>query len=120
MSDHVRASLELQAATADEAAMNYPQNYVFLDGHVVEIPSGIDPSFLSALPDSLRREVIVEQLRIQGIDIRNRPIPAESAAAQAVAQPAQATNGTCSNKFSFSICSSDILLSLLCHFKNIS
>lgn len=79
MSDHVRASLELQAATADESAMNYPQNYVFLDGHVVEIPTGIDPSFLSALPDSLRREVIVEQLRIQGIDIRNRPIP-ESAA----------------------------------------
>ena len=75
MAEHQRASLELQAATADETNTVYPQNYVFLDGHVVEIPPGIDPSFLSALPDSLRREVIMEQLRILGIDIRNRPIP---------------------------------------------
>lgn len=85
MSDHVRASLELQAATADEQQTHYPSNYVFLDGHVVEIPSGIDPSFLSALPDSLRREVIVEQLRILGIDIRNRPIPESAQQAQAAA-----------------------------------
>jgi prepilin-type processing-associated H-X9-DG protein len=85
MADHVRASLELQAATADEQQTHYPSNYVFLDGHVVEIPSGIDPSFLSALPDSLRREVIVEQLRILGIDIRNRPIPESAQQAQAAA-----------------------------------
>ena len=78
MAEHQRASLELQAATADETNTVYPQNYVFLDGHVVEIPPGIDPSFLSALPDSLRREVIMEQLRILGIDIRNRPIPASA------------------------------------------
>ena len=75
MADHHRASLELQAATADNTNTVYPQNYVFLDGHVVEVPPGIDPSFLSALPDSLRREVIMEQLRILGIDIRNRPVP---------------------------------------------
>ena len=82
MAEHQRASLELQAATANESTQ-YPQNYVFLDGHVVEIPTGIDPSFLSALPDSLRREVIMEQLRIQGIDIRNRPIPQEASTAPA-------------------------------------
>ncbi len=83
MADHNRASLELQAATENETAIQYPANFIFLDGHVVEMPSGIDPSFLSALPDSLRREVLMEQLRIQGIDIRNRPIPANSAAAEA-------------------------------------
>jgi hypothetical protein len=95
MADHHRGSLELQAATANEQT-TYPQNYVFLDGHVAEIPSGIDPSFLSALPDLLRREVIMEQLRIQGIDIRNRPLPPTTAAAAAAstAPNAQQPSGT--------------------------
>ncbi len=74
MAEHHRASLELQAASTNETTI-YPQNYVLLDGHVVELPGGIDPSFLGALPDSLRKEVVMEQLRVQGIDIRNRPIP---------------------------------------------
>ena len=65
MAEHQRAALEFQAATANEST-TYPQNYVLLDGHCVELPSGIDPSFLGALPDSLRKEVIMEQLRVQG------------------------------------------------------
>lgn len=28
-----------------------------------EIPEGVDPSFLAALPDEMREEVIAEQLR---------------------------------------------------------
>ncbi|CAF0785839.1 unnamed protein product [Brachionus calyciflorus] len=100
MAEQPRASLELQAATSDET--QYPQNYVFLDGHVVEIPSGIDPSFLSALPDSLRREVIMEQLRILGIDIRNRPIPqtiqaTTTATTTTPAQPEATSQQTTSN-----------------------
>ncbi len=51
-------------------------------GRVLELPSGIDPSFLSAFPDNLRREVVLEQLRIQGIDIRNRQPAVVPAAAE--------------------------------------
>ncbi len=98
----MRASLELQAATEQNLNLQYPRDYVFLDGHVIELPDGIDPSFLSALPDQLRREVVMEQFRNLGIDIRNRPIPAQAATAaaaapqttQASAQPAQAAAST--------------------------
>ncbi len=33
----------------------------------VEIPEGVDPSFLAALPENIRQEVIAEQLRLQRI-----------------------------------------------------
>lgn len=92
MAEYQRASQELEQATSNEATMTYPQNYVFLDQHVVELPSGIDPSFLGALPDQLRREVIMEQFRIQGIDIRNRPVPPPVTNTQTVQQPS--TSGT--------------------------
>lgn len=29
----------------------------------IEIPEGVDPSFLAALPEDMRQEVIAEQLR---------------------------------------------------------
>jgi len=93
MAEQQRASLELQAASANEAT-TYPQNYVLLDGHVVELPAGIDPSFLGALPDSLRKEVIMEQLRVQGIDIRNRPIPVSAATETAPSGSGQAEAAT--------------------------
>jgi len=32
-----------------------------------EIPEGVDPSFLAALPDEMREEVIAEQLRYSGL-----------------------------------------------------
>ena len=90
MAEHVRASLELEASPVPITL--YPHYYVLLDGHVCELPVGIDPSFLGALPDSLRREVIMEQLRIQGIDIRNRPIPASAQlSTSAAAAPAATT-----------------------------
>lgn len=31
------------------------------------MPDGVDPSFLAALPDNIRQEVIAEQLRLQRI-----------------------------------------------------
>ena len=34
------------------------------------IPDGIDPSFLAALPENIRQEVIQEQLRLQRIQER--------------------------------------------------
>ena len=34
------------------------------------LPDGVDPSFLAALPDSIRQEVIAEQLRLQRIQQR--------------------------------------------------
>ncbi|KAG8199864.1 hypothetical protein JTE90_015857 [Oedothorax gibbosus] len=36
-------------------------------GAGIEIPEGVDPSFLAALPDNIRQEVIAEQLRLQRI-----------------------------------------------------
>ena len=54
-----------------------------------EIPEGVDPSFLAALPESIRQEVIAEQLRLQ----RQRT----AAAASSQQQPsAGGTGGTTS------------------------
>lgn len=36
----------------------------------VEIPEGVDPSFLAALPENIRQEVIAEQLRLQRLRTR--------------------------------------------------
>jgi hypothetical protein len=84
ISDNTRAAHEL----ATMHITDYPQNLVYIDGRVFRLPSGIDPSFLSALPDNLRREVVLEQFRIQGIDTR-RP----TSVVAADTQPA-GTSGT--------------------------
>lgn len=44
MAEQQRGALELQAA-AENPATTYPQNYVLLDGHVVELPAGKDDFF---------------------------------------------------------------------------
>ena len=36
----------------------------------IPIPEGVDPSFLAALPDNIREEVIADQLRLQRIQQR--------------------------------------------------
>lgn len=41
--------------------------YFLLDS---ALPEGVDPSFLAALPDNIRQEVIAEQLRLQRIQRR--------------------------------------------------
>lgn len=37
---------------------------------VGDLPEGVDPSFLAALPENIRQEVIAEQLRLQRIQQR--------------------------------------------------
>ena len=36
----------------------------------IEVPEGVDPSFLAALPENIRQEVIADQLRLQRIQQR--------------------------------------------------
>lgn len=60
----------------------------------IEIPDGVDPSFLAALPDEMRSEVIAEQLRLQRA--RQRPpetsgTPSSSTTTTAAAAAATAT-----------------------------
>ena len=43
------------------------------------LPDGVDPSFLAALPDSIRQEVIAEQLRLQRIQQRAQQQQQEAA-----------------------------------------
>ena len=60
------------AATATaEVATNRPSEYQSLLGNI-EIPEGVDPSFLAALPEDMRQEVIAEQLRLQRLRQRAR------------------------------------------------
>ena len=44
------------------------------------LPDGVDPSFLAALPDNIRQEVIAEQLRLQRIQQRAQQQQQEAAA----------------------------------------
>jgi hypothetical protein len=48
-----------------------PSEYQSLLGNI-EIPEGVDPSFLAALPEDMRQEVIAEQLRLQRLRQRAR------------------------------------------------
>jgi E3 ubiquitin-protein ligase HUWE1 len=48
-----------------------PSEYQTLLGNI-EIPEGVDPSFLAALPEDMRQEVIAEQLRLQRLRQRAR------------------------------------------------
>lgn len=49
---------------ADTAGPSVSNEYASILGDV-EIPEGVDPSFLAALPENIRQEVIAEQLRLQ-------------------------------------------------------
>ncbi|XP_054925199.1 E3 ubiquitin-protein ligase HUWE1 isoform X3 [Dermacentor andersoni] len=49
---------------ADAAGPSVSNEYASILGDV-EIPEGVDPSFLAALPENIRQEVIAEQLRLQ-------------------------------------------------------
>ena len=44
----------------------------------MQLPDGVDPSFLAALPDNIRQEVIAEQLRLQRIQQRAQQQQAEA------------------------------------------
>ncbi|GFT18781.1 e3 ubiquitin-protein ligase HUWE1 [Nephila pilipes] len=47
-----------------------PSDFSNVLGAGIEIPEGVDPSFLAALPDNIRQEVIAEQLRLQRLRSR--------------------------------------------------
>ncbi|KAK8782859.1 hypothetical protein V5799_015800 [Amblyomma americanum] len=49
---------------SDAAGPSASNDYSSILGDV-EIPEGVDPSFLAALPENIRQEVIAEQLRLQ-------------------------------------------------------
>lgn len=49
----------------------------------VEIPEGVDPSFLAALPENIRQEVIAEQLRLQRLQQQRTSSGNTTPAAQA-------------------------------------
>jgi len=57
------SSASASSATVQATDQQQPSN----SGNSEEIPEGIDPSFLAALPESIRQEVIAEQLRLQRI-----------------------------------------------------
>jgi len=44
----------------------------------VVLPEGVDPSFLAALPENIRQEVIMEQLRLQRIQQRAQQVQQEA------------------------------------------
>ena len=44
----------------------------------MEIPEGVDPSFLAALPDNIRQEVIAEQLRLQRLRQRSLNVSSDN------------------------------------------
>ena len=56
---------------AAAAAQEQSSEYQSLLGNI-EIPEGVDPSFLAALPEEMRQEVIAEQLRLQRLRQRAR------------------------------------------------
>ena len=61
-----------QAAPPTTTAHQQPSSeYQSLLGNI-EIPEGVDPSFLAALPEDMRQEVIAEQLRLQRLRQRAR------------------------------------------------
>ncbi|KAF8790741.1 E3 ubiquitin-protein ligase HUWE1 like protein [Argiope bruennichi] len=55
-----------------------PSDFSNVLGAGVEIPEGVDPSFLAALPDNIRQEVIAEQLRLQRLRSRTYAVANES------------------------------------------
>ncbi|RWS15637.1 E3 ubiquitin-protein ligase HUWE1-like protein, partial [Dinothrombium tinctorium] len=60
----------------------------------VEIPEGVDPSFLAALPENIRQEVIAEQLRLQRLQQQRN-----SATTSGGAQPSSSSNSATANTF---------------------
>lgn len=68
----------------------------------IQIPEGIDPSYLAALPQDIRQEVIAEQLRIQRLSQQQQTAPATTQQDGVVASGASgaSTSGAASNEIS--------------------
>lgn len=64
------AGASVNANTPSNESGEGPSSSVPADGP--QVPDGIDPSFLAALPEEMRAEVIAEHLRIQRMQERTR------------------------------------------------
>ena len=71
VSDATGAAAVAVVASATASAPQPSSEYQSLLGNI-EIPEGVDPSFLAALPEDMRQEVIAEQLRLQRLRQRAR------------------------------------------------
>ena len=65
------ASGAVALASTPTSSSQQSSEYQSLLGNI-EIPEGVDPSFLAALPEDMRQEVIAEQLRLQRLRQRAR------------------------------------------------
>lgn len=59
-----------------------------------EVPEGVDPSFLAALPENIRQEVIAEQLRLQRLQQQRSSAPSVQSQPQASSSANPASAGT--------------------------
>ncbi|CAN8005054.1 unnamed protein product, partial [Ixodes pacificus] len=71
-----------QQRAGESAGPSASNDYSSILGDV-EIPEGVDPSFLAALPENIRQEVIAEQLRLQRLRTRAQQQQQAAAAASA-------------------------------------
>lgn len=69
--DTTEAAAVAVVTSATASAPQPSSEYQSLLGNI-EIPEGVDPSFLAALPEDMRQEVIAEQLRLQRLRQRAR------------------------------------------------
>lgn len=67
----IEAAGAVALAIASTPSGQQSSEYQSLLGNI-EIPEGVDPSFLAALPEDMRQEVIAEQLRLQRLRQRAR------------------------------------------------
>lgn len=65
-SDSAAASADTTTEQAGESAPSCSSG----DSYLLDIPEGVDPSFLEALPEDVRREVITEQRRLMRLQQR--------------------------------------------------
>jgi len=62
----------------DESILVFINDALMLVCADVVLPEGVDPSFLAALPENIRQEVIMEQLRLQRIQQRAQQVQQEA------------------------------------------
>ncbi|XP_028966633.1 E3 ubiquitin-protein ligase HUWE1 [Galendromus occidentalis] len=73
---------EQQQQSSSDARASGSNEYSAILGDI-EVPEGVDPSFLAALPESMRQEVIQDHLRMQRLRQQNQTSSSSAAAAPA-------------------------------------
>lgn len=86
----------------EQSESEQPQQSSTSEPAVVEtetIPDGVDPSFLAALPEDIRREVLAEQWRLRRLEQANAARQAASTAAPAASTNEQASTSSGATAF---------------------